>query len=336
MRRSSLLLAGLLVVAACGTAGGGDATTTTPTTTVVEETTTSEAMVTTTMAPETTTSLTASDFPVTITADNGEVTIEEMPDSIVSLSTVATEILFAVGAGDQVVAVDDQSNYPEEAPMTDLSGFTPNVEAILAYEPDVVFISYDPGELVASLEAAGVPVLSFGAAVTLDDTYRQIEATGAATGHLDDAIVVSEAIETELAKIADEAPEVEEGTSYFHEIDAGLYTVTSSTFFGQIYSLFGLENIADPADADGGAFGYPQLSSEFVVAADPDLIFLADSLYGESAETVAARPGWDVLSAVQEGNVYELDSDVASRWGPRIVDFAQAISDALENFATGS
>jgi len=331
MRRSSLLLAGLLVVAACGTAGGSDPTTTT----VVETTTTSEAMVTTTIDPGTTTSLAAPDFPVTITADNGDVTIEEMPESIVSLSTVATEILFAVGAGDQVVAVDDQSNYPEDAPMTDLSGFTPNVEAILAYEPDVVFISYDPGDLVASLEAAGVPVLSFGAAVTLDDTYRQVEATGAATGHLEDAIVVSEAIQTELAKIADEAPEVE-GASYFHEIDAGLYTVTSSTFFGQIYSLFGMENIADPADADGGAFGYPQLSSEFVVAADPDLIFLADSLYGESAETVATRPGWGVLSAVQEGHVYELDSDVASRWGPRIVDFAQAISDALDNFAAGS
>lgn len=332
MRRSSLLLAALLVVAGCGTTGGGDATTST----VVEETTTTEAVVTTTLAPETTTSVAASDFPVTIAADNGEVTIEEMPESIVSLSTVATEILFAVGAGDQVVAVDDQSNYPEEAPMTDLSGFTPNVEAILSYEPDVVFISYDPGELVASLEAAGVAVVSFGAAVTLDDTYRQIEATGAATGHLEDAIVVSEAIETELAKIADEAPEVAEGTSYFHEIDANLYTVTSATYFGQIYSLFGLENIADPADEDGAAFGYPQLSSEFVVAADPDLIFLADSLYGESAETVAARPGWAILSAVQEGNVYELDSDVASRWGPRIVDFAQAISDALENFSTGS
>lgn len=332
MRRSSLLFAALLTLVACGTTGGGDATTST----VVGATTTTEALATTTTIPGTTTTTEEAGFPVTITADNGEVTIEEMPESIVSLSTVATEMLFAIGAGDQVVAVDDQSNYPEEAPTTDLSGFTPNVEAILAYEPDVVFISYDPGELVASLEAAGVPVVSFGAAVTLDDTYRQIEATGAATGHLEDAIVVSESVETELAKIVDEAPEVEEGTSYFHEIDANLYTVTSSTFFGQIYSLFGLENIADPADEDGAAFGYPQLSSEFVVAADPDLVFLADSLYGESPETVASRPGWDVLSAIQGGNVYELDSDVASRWGPRIVDFAQAVSDALADFTSGS
>lgn len=327
--RRTLLFAVLLVLAACGTTGGSDATTAT---TVVETTTTSQSLPPTTTAVVSTTGADQADFPVTITADNGEITIEEMPESIVSLSTVATEMLFAIGAGDQVVAVDDQSNYPEEAPMTDLSGFTPNIEAILAYEPDVVFISYDPGDLIASLDAAGVPVVSFGAAVTLDDTYRQIESIGAATGHLEDAIIVSESIETELAKIVDEAPELEAGTNYFHEIDSTLYTVTSSTFFGQIYSMFGLENIADPADEDGSAFGYPQLSSEFVVASDPDLIFLADSFYGESSETVAARPGWDVLSAVQGDNVYPLDSDVASRWGPRIVDFARSVSDALEDF----
>lgn len=328
--RRYLLLAVLLVVASCGTADSGASTTTT---TVVETTTTTE-VVATTEAPATTTTIEAG-FPVTIEADNGPVTIEEQPDAIVSLSTVATEILFAIGAGDQVVAVDDQSNYPEEAPMTDLSGFTPNVEAILAYEPDLVFISYDPGDLVASLETAGVPVINFGAAFTVDDTYRQIEATGVATGNEEQATALNESIEADLERIADEAPDVPEGTTYFHEIDASLYTATSSTYFGQIYAMFGLENIADPVDEDGAAFGYPQLSSEFVVAADPDLIFLADALYGESLETVAARPGWSSLTAVQEGNVFELDADVASRWGPRIVDFAESVAEALEVYTGG-
>lgn len=332
--RRTLLLAVLLVTSACGT-GGDD--TAGATTTVEIATTMPEpaAATTTTVAAATTTVGERSGFPVTIADDNGEVTIEAVPDSIVSLSTVATEMLFAIGAGDLVVAVDDQSNYPEEAPMTDLSGFTPNVEAILAYEPDIVFVSYDPGELVASLGAAGVPVVSFGAAVSLDDTFRQIEAIGMVTGHHEEALAVNESIETELAEVFDEAPEVEAGTSYFHEIDANLYTVTSSTYFGQIYAMFGLENIADPADEDGSAFGYPQLSAEFVVASDPDLIFLADSLYGESAETLAARPGWEVLDAVQTGSVYPLDSDVASRWGPRIVDFARSIADALEDHVSG-
>jgi iron complex transport system substrate-binding protein len=329
MKRSFLLLAALLVLVACGAADGGDVTTTT----VADTSTTAEAT-TTTLADMTTISEPA--YPVTVEADNGPVTIEAMPEAIVSLSSTATEMLFAVGAGPQVVAVDDQSNYPEDTPMTDLSGFTPNIEAILAYEPDLVLIGYDPGDLVASLEAAGVPVIYYNAALTVEDTYRQIEAIGVATGHVEESIVVSESVETELAKIAADAPDVPEDTTYYHELDNTYYTATSSTFFGQIYGMFGIDNIADPADNDGSAFGYPQLSSEFIVSADPELIFLADVLYGESAESVAARPGWEVLSAVREGNVVELDSDIASRWGPRIVDFAQSVADALEAYLSGS
>jgi iron complex transport system substrate-binding protein len=329
MKRSSLLLAALLVLVACGAADGGDVTTTT----VADTSTTAEAT-TTTLADMTTISEPA--YPVTVEADNGPVTIEAMPEAIVSLSSTATEMLFAFGAGPQVVAVDDQSNYPEDTPMTDLSGFTPNIEAILAYEPDLVLIGYDPGDLVASLEAAGVPVIYYNAALTVEDTYRQIEAIGVATGHVEESIVVSESVETELAKIAADAPDVPEDTTYYHELDNTYYTATSSTFFGQIYGMFGIDNIADPADNDGSAFGYPQLSSEFIVSADPELIFLADVLYGESAESVAARPGWEVLSAVREGNVVELDSDIASRWGPRIVDFAQSVADALEAYLSGS
>lgn len=331
MKRSFLLLALLLVIAACSPADeGGEATTTTAeeevtTTRVASETTTTTAVPATT----TTTEAEVSDFPVTVADDLGEVTIEAMPEAIVSLSTVATEMLFAIGAGDQVIAVDDQSNFPEDAPMTDLSGFTPNVEAILGYEPDLVVISFDPGDLVASLNAADVPVLTYNAAFTLDDTYRQIEALGIATGHVDDAVIVNEQIQTDLDKIVADTPELPEGTDYYHEVDNTFYTATSTTFIGQIYALFGLVNIADPADADGSAFGFPQLSGEYIVDADPDLIFLANTLYGESAETVAARPGWDVMTAVQDGNVVGLDSDVASRWGPRVVDLAQSISDAL-------
>jgi iron complex transport system substrate-binding protein len=288
----------------------------------------------TTAAPVTTTTGATPDFPVTIEADNGSVTLGARPESIISLSATATEMLFAIGAGPQVVAVDDQSNYPEEAPVTDLSGFTPNVEAILSYEPDLVVIGYDPGELVASLEAADVDVINYSAAVTINDVYRQINALGAATGHPEDATILSESIANDLAKIADQAPDAE-GVTYYHEVDNTFYSLTSATFFGQIYGLFGLENIADPADEDGSAFGYPQLSSEYIVSADPDIMFLADALYGESAGTVAARPGWDVLTAVQEGNVVELDSDIASRWGPRIVDFAQLVSDAIGAYVSG-
>lgn len=327
MKRSSLLLAILLTLTACGTGNGAATTTTT------NDGPTTQPPVSTTTLVATTTEALSAEFPVTIEADNGEVTIEETPGAIISLSSTATEMLFAIGAGSQVVAVDDQSNYPADAPTTDLSGFTPNVEAILSYEPDLVVIGYDPGELVSSLEAADVDVITYSAAVTIEDVYRQVEALGAATGRVDDAEVVSESIADDLARISEEAPDAD-GVTYYHELDNTLFTATSTTFFGQVYGLFGLENIADAADEDGSAFGYPQLSSEYVVSADPDIIFLADTLYGENADTIAARPGWDVLAAVRNGNVVELDSDIASRWGPRIVDFAQSVSDAIEAYVS--
>lgn len=325
MRRSALLLTLALAIAACGPGEGGAGTTTaTDHTTTIPETTSS--------AP-TATSSTAG-YPVSVEADNGTVTIEERPNRIVSLSSTATEMLFAIGAGDQVVAVDDQSNYPAAAPVTDLAAFSPNIEAILSFQPDLVVISYDPGDLAASLQAAEVPVLFQNAAATVADVYLQIEALGAVTGQIDEAASVNDEIETGLAEVVAETPEAPGGTTYYHELDNTFYTVTSSTFFGELYGLFGLVNIADPADPDGAAAGYPQLSSEYIVSADPDLIFLADTLYGESADTVAARPGWEVLTAVEEGHVISLDSDIASRWGPRIVDFAESVSAAVEAYVS--
>ncbi|MDP6240059.1 MAG: ABC transporter substrate-binding protein [Acidimicrobiales bacterium] len=270
---------------------------------------------------ETTTAPTTTPPPTTTTATPAPV----MPEAILSLSPTATEILFAVGAGGQVVAVDDQSTYPADAPMSALSGFTPNVEAIAGYDPDLVVISYDPGDLVVGLEALGIDVLMQGAANVIDDTYAQITELGALTGHVDGAEALNRSIAEGLEELAEGQPGA--GMTYFHEVDATLYSTTSTTFLGQLYALLGLENIADPADEDG--WGYPQLSPEYVIDTDPDLIFLADAEWGESAETVAARPGWDTLSAVRAGNVFPLD-ETAGRWGPRIVDFLTTVNQAVE------
>lgn len=324
MKRMTLLLATVIIAVACDTTGGTVTSTTEPVTTTEAVTTTRQAATTTEPG-----------FPVTVEADNGSVTIENRPGAIISLSAVATEMLFEIGAGPQMIAVDDQSNFPPDAPMADLSGFTPNVEAILSYEPDLVVITFDPGDLVASLEAAEVPVLSYSAASAITDVYRQIAALGTATGNAEAAAKVNDTIEADLLDTVADSAGVGEGITYYHEIDSTLYTVTSSTFFGEIYGLFGLVNIADAADEDGSAFGYPQLSSEYIVSADPDIVFLADVLYGESAATVATRPGWEVMTAVRAGDIVELDSDVASRWGPRIVDLAEAIVQALEGHGGG-
>ena len=287
----------ILALAAAG-CGGDDGSATGP---VSGETATTTAAPTTTTAAPTTTST--------------EAPAPALPESIVSLSATATEILFAIGAGGQVVAVDDQSTYPVEAPMSALSGFTPNVESIAGYDPD----------LVVGLEALGIDVLMQGAANAIDDTYAQIAELGGLTGHVDEAAALNTEIAAELEALAEGQPGA--GMTYFHEIDSTLYSATSSTFLGRLYALLGLENIADPADEDG--WGYPQLSPEYVIDVDPDLIFLADAEWGVSAETVAARPGWDTMSAVQAGNVFPLD-ETAGRWGPRIVDFLITVRAAVE------
>ncbi|MEE2769129.1 MAG: ABC transporter substrate-binding protein [Actinomycetota bacterium] len=248
-----------------------------------------------------------------------------LAERVVSLSPTATEILFAIGAGNQVVAVDDQSNYPTDVPMTDLSGYTPNVEAIASYAPDLVVVSYDPGDLVAGLKALGVATLVQPAAQTISDTYVQVLQLGESTGHLAEAAEINDRIADGLAEIA--ASRVGQGLTYYHEVDNTLYTTTSSTFLGQLYELLGLSNIADPADEVG--FGWPQLSAEFIVNADPDLVFLGDASWGESAETVAARPGWGGMTAVRTGGVIQVDTDMSGRWGPRVVEFLVEIREAI-------
>lgn len=265
-------------------------------------------------------------FPLTLEYANAGTTrtieLAARPERIVSLSPSATEGLFAVGAGPQVVAADEYSDFPAEAPTTDLSGFTPNVEAIVAYDPDLVVVSYDPGDLVASLTAVGVPVLMLDAAVDLDDVMAQLGILGRVTGNSATAAGTVAALEARIDAAVAAVPALDAPATYLHVLDETLFTVTSSTFIGSVYALFGLENVADAADPDGEAFGYPQLSTEYLVAADPDLVFLASG----DAATFAAIPGLDGLRAITSDRVVTLAPDVASRWGPRVVDFIEQIA----------
>ena len=284
-------------------------------------------------APEPTAG-TSDGFPVTLDVYGTPFTVETRPERIISLSPSSTEGLFAIGAGPQVVAVDEYSDFPADAPMTTLSGFTPNVEAIVAFEPDLVIVSYDPGDLVASLAATGVQVLVLDAAVDLEDVLRQLTILGAVTGNVGAATDVVADLELRVANVLAATPILDEPLTYFHELDDTLFTVTSSTFVGSVYGLLGLVNVADAADPDGAAFGYPQLSTEFLLASDPDLVFLADSrCCDQDATTFAARPGFSDLRAVVDGGVIVLDDDVASRWGPRIVNLLEQIAAAVKQVA---
>lgn len=266
----------------------------------------------------------------TVPADAADPTVTEAADPaverIISLSPTATEILFAIGAGDQVVAVDQFSNYPENAPISDLDGFTVNVEAVAAYEPQLVTMQVS--EATSELEALGITVIARDAPVDFDGIYTQIEELGAATGHIAEAAELVLRMQTEIDALLADAPSAD-GMTYYHELGTDYYSLNSDSFVAEIYGLFGLVSIGDQADGD--AFnGYLPLSEEFILGADPDLIFLADTIWAaQTAETVGARPGWEGLSAVQNGAVVELNDDVASRWGPRVVEFAEAIAGAL-------
>ena len=269
-------------------------------------------------------------FPVSIRAANGAVELPRRPRRIVSLSPTATEMLFAIGAGTQVVAVDDQSDYPAEAPTTGLSGLEPNVEAIAEYEPDLVVAS--SGGSLKTLDDVDIPLLVQPAPRTFRDVYSQFEQLGTATGHKAGAAEEIASMKLRLKKIVASAPRFKDKPTYYHELDNTYFSVTSDTFIGRVYGLVGLRNIAD--QADGAGTGYPQLSAEYIIRSDPDLIFLADTqCCNQTPARVARRPGWDQIEAVEHDSVVVVGDDVSSRWGPRIVVFLHRVVGAVRRLA---
>jgi iron complex transport system substrate-binding protein len=250
------------------------------------------------------------------------------PERIISLSPTATEDLFVIGAGDLVVAADEQSDFPPGAPRSELSGFQPNVEAIAAYEPDLVVVSGEGTEAaVRGLRKLGVDVLVQPAAATLGQAYAQIRELGRITGRSEAADVVVERMRERISTAIEAAAEGR-GLSVYHELSPDYFSADSSTFIGGIYRRFGLGNVADGAAAQGG--GYPQLSAEHIVRANPDLIVLADvECCGQSPATVRRRDGWGGLAALGNGGLIAIDDDIASRWGPRVPLFAERIAAAI-------
>ncbi|HSS60497.1 MAG TPA: ABC transporter substrate-binding protein [Candidatus Limnocylindrales bacterium] len=269
-------------------------------------------------------------FPLTITEpDGGAVTIAHQPHRIVSLSPTATEMLFAIGAGPQVIAVDDQSNYPASAPKTKLSGFQPNIEAIAGYAPDLVVAAEDLGGLTHGMQALAVPLLLEPAAKGIDDSYAQIQQLGTATGHAAEATSLVARMRSDVGGLVASVAKPARQVRVYHELDNTYYSVTSATFIGQVYKLLGVTNIADAASAT--VHDYPQLSQEFIVSSNPDLIVLADTkCCQQNLDSVAARPGWGVISAVRSHQVVGVDDDVASRWGPRVIDFMRQVAPHVQ------
>lgn len=248
---------------------------------------------------------------------------------IISLSPSATENLFAIGAGQQVIAVDDNSNFPANVPRTKLSSFNPSAEAIAKFKPDLVIIqktATKSAQVSKQLRLLKIRTYIEKTPTGMSDVYLEIQDLGKLTGKVAAANKVIADIK--LARSAALKKVNNSKLTFYHELDNSLYSATSSTFIGKVYSDFGLRNIADAAaKADDG--GYPQLQSEYVIAANPDIIFLADSQYGESAAKVGTRTGWSTIKAIKAAKIIELPADIPSRWGPRIADFYRLIADAI-------
>jgi iron complex transport system substrate-binding protein len=273
----------------------------------------------------------SSDFPVTLKLADGTFTFKSRPDAIVSLSPTSTEMLYAIGAGPQVKAVDSYSDYPPNAPKTTLSGFDPNVEAIAKYNPDLVIVASDSAGFNTQMAALKIPVIYDPAAANLAQAYAEYEPLGEATGHATQAKTEVASIKAKIARIVATTPHAKKGTSYYYELEPDYYSVTSSTFVGQLFSLLGLKSIADSAKGVASSGGYPQLNAEFILKANPTYIFLADTICCKAtAASVAARPGWSTLRAVKDHRIVPLDDDIASRWGPRITILLQDAADALK------
>jgi len=307
------VLAGLLAVlfvAACGDDDdGGD-----PTQTGAAST-----------APATTAAAAA--FPVTVADDNGiGFTFAEAPDAIVALAPSFVEVLYAVGAGESIVAADENTDYPPEAAdIPRVSGFSPSVEAIAAYEPDLVLMCcFDPGGLQGSLTALDIPTMFFDSPATVDGVYEQIETIAEVVGSSEEAATIVADMQSDIDGIISQLDAVEEGPSVFHEYDAELFTAGPGSFPDDVYGLLKAPNVADSTGEP-----FPQMSNEAVIAAAPAVIILADGDFGVTPESVAARPGWDAIPAVQTDRIYPVNGALLSRPTPRLVNDIQTLAELL-------
>ncbi|MBM3151149.1 MAG: cobalamin-binding protein [Chloroflexi bacterium] len=260
------------------------------------------------------------------------VTLAGPAQRIVSLTPSTTEILFAIGAGGQTIGRDLFSNYPAEAlALADIGGSWGeyNQEAILTLEPDLVIAGgLNPPELVASLESLGLAVFYLSNPTTLEEMYGSIETIATLTGREAEAAGLVDSLEARVAAVNEAIQPLSYAPSVFFELDAtdpaNPYTAGAGTFVDLLIRRAGGINIGSELEGD-----WASISLEQLLVADPAIIILGDSLYGETPEKVALRTGWDQLAAVRDGRVYAFDDNLVVRPGPRLVDGLEALVEIL-------
>ena len=282
-------------------------------------TTTAIASVTPTQSP--------AHYPVTVTDDRGTaVTITGPVARVVTVAPSATEIVYAIGAGDRLVAVDDFSDFPSAAAkLPKVGGFKANVETILSYHPDVIIMT-PLADIAPKLEAQGQKVIVLDPS-DLDAVYRSIELIGKVLDRVDEARAVVDGMRSRIAAVATKVAGAPR-PRVLHEIDASdptkIYVAGPGSFVDAMITTAGGTNVASGAQS-----AYPQLSSEEIVRSDPEIIVLSDFQYGTTPEAVGARPGWAAISAVRNKRIYPIDANITSRPGPRLADGVEAYAKLL-------
>ncbi len=266
----------------------------------------------------------------TVVDDYGRtVTLAAIPERIVSIAPSPTEILFAIGAGPQIVGVDNYSDYPEEAiALPKVGDYTLNLEAIIALQPDLIV----GGDLVPlaqleQLESQGIPYVLL-ADRTLEDVLKTVRLAGVITGHVTEAdelaTNLSERIDAVKAKTLDPATAKPRVYIEYDEF-MGLWTYGPGSFGDDLIMAAGGINIAHNTSSE-----YPMVESEFVIAQDPEIIIYTTGRWSTlSEDTYIDRPGWDVVDAVIDGDIYGMDANLISRYGPRIVDCLELLAEIV-------
>lgn len=329
----------VLLLASCGASPAAPASSTAPSTSASIATTSPAVAATATAsdAPATDTpaeaaSSTLPDSPPLSLTDSAGRTVEiaAVPQQIVSLAPSTTEILFAIGAGPRIVAVDTFSDFPAEAanlPKIGGTNLTYNVEQIVTLKPDLVMAAgITPINTVNQLADLGLTVVVLGSAETsIDNVFADIELTGRITGQRTQAEQVVAGMRQKYEQTSARVAQATSKPRVYWELDATdvtkPYSVGPNNFVNDLITLSGGVNIFAEVDSP-----YPQVGSEQIVAANPEIILLADAEYGITTESVVSRPGWNVIGAVQQSKIFPIDSDLATRPGPRVIDGLEAVA----------
>ncbi len=272
---------------------------------------------------------------ITLTDGLGRsVTLTHPAQRIVSMAPSNTEILFAVGAGSQVVGRDEFSDYPDQAKsLPSIGGSMGNYsnEQIVALKPDLVLAAgINTPDQVKSLESLGLTVYYLSNPKTLDDMYKNLEIVAQLTGHESDAETLITSLKARVAAVDAKLANVTDKPIVFYEVDATdpskPYTYGPGTFGDALIQEAGGVNFSDAA---GITDPYPQVSLEQIVKTNPQIIILGDSAYGATADAVKARAGWGTIEAVKNSMIFPFDDNLISRPGPRLVDGLEQLAKLL-------